>query len=42
VIERDEHTLLAKEVCAHLDEAFRFRATEHDRITWLQGLEHFR
>jgi hydroxyethylthiazole kinase-like uncharacterized protein yjeF len=42
VIERDEHTLLATEVCAHLDEAFRFRATEHDRITWLQGLEHFR
>ncbi len=37
-IERDEHTLLATEVCAHLDEAFRFRATEHDRTTWLQGL----
>ncbi len=42
VIERDEHTLLATEVCGHLDEAFRFRATQHDGITWLQGLEHFR
>jgi NAD(P)H-hydrate epimerase len=42
VIERDEHTLLATDVCAHLDEAFRFRATQHDGITWLQGLEHFR
>ena len=38
VIERDEHTLLATEVCGHLDEAFRFRATQHDGITWLQGL----
>jgi NAD(P)H-hydrate epimerase len=42
VVERDEHTLLATEVCGHLDEAFRFRATQHDGITWLQGLEHFR
>jgi hydroxyethylthiazole kinase-like uncharacterized protein yjeF len=42
VIENDEHTLLATDVCAHLDEAFRFRATQHDGSTWLQGLEHFR
>jgi hydroxyethylthiazole kinase-like uncharacterized protein yjeF len=42
VIEHDEHTLLATEVCAHLDEAFRFRATQRDGITWLQGLELFR
>jgi hydroxyethylthiazole kinase-like uncharacterized protein yjeF len=38
VSERDEHTLLATEVCGHLDEAFRFRATQDDGITWLQGL----
>jgi NAD(P)H-hydrate epimerase len=38
VIEHDEHTLLATEVCAHLDEAFRFRATQPDGTTWLQGL----
>jgi NAD(P)H-hydrate epimerase len=34
----DEHTLLATEVCSHLDRAFRFRATQRDGITWLQGL----
>jgi ADP-dependent NAD(P)H-hydrate dehydratase / NAD(P)H-hydrate epimerase len=33
----DEHTLLATEVCAHLGEAFRFRAAQSG-ITWLQGL----
>src|ERR1700761_3294489 len=38
VIEQDEHTLLATEVCAYLDHAFRFRATQRDGITWLQGL----
>ena len=38
VAERDEHTLLATEVCGHLDQAFRFHATQHDGITWLQGL----
>ena len=42
VVERDEHTLLATEVCTYLDHAFRFRATQRDGITWLQGLEHFR
>jgi hydroxyethylthiazole kinase-like uncharacterized protein yjeF len=36
--EHDEHTLLATEVCGHLDQAFRFRATQRDRLTWLQGL----
>jgi ADP-dependent NAD(P)H-hydrate dehydratase / NAD(P)H-hydrate epimerase len=44
VIERDERTLLATEVCSHLGEAFRFRATRCGGITWLQGvpgmLEH--
>jgi hydroxyethylthiazole kinase-like uncharacterized protein yjeF len=35
---RDEHTLLATEVCTFLDHAFRFRATQRDGITWLQGL----
>jgi NAD(P)H-hydrate epimerase len=34
----DEHTLLATEVCDHLDKAFRFRARQRDGITWLQGL----
>jgi ADP-dependent NAD(P)H-hydrate dehydratase / NAD(P)H-hydrate epimerase len=38
VAERDEHTLLATEVCGHLDQAFHFRATQRDGITWLQGL----
>jgi len=38
VINGDEHTLLATDVCAHLDQAFRFRATQNDGITWLQGL----
>jgi NAD(P)H-hydrate epimerase len=38
VAERDEHTLLATEVCGHLDQAFRFRATQRDGLTWLQGL----
>jgi NAD(P)H-hydrate epimerase len=38
VVERDEHTLLATEVCTYLDHAFRFRATQRDGITWLQGL----
>jgi ADP-dependent NAD(P)H-hydrate dehydratase / NAD(P)H-hydrate epimerase len=33
----DEHTLLATEVCAHLAQAFRFRATRSG-VTWLQGL----
>jgi NAD(P)H-hydrate epimerase len=35
---RDEHTLLATEVCEHLDEAFRFRAMGRDGTMWLQGL----
>lgn len=38
VAARDEHTVLATEVCDHLDEAFRFRARQADGITWLQGL----
>jgi ADP-dependent NAD(P)H-hydrate dehydratase / NAD(P)H-hydrate epimerase len=38
VVERDEHTLLATEVCKCLDHAFRFRAKQRDGITWLQGL----
>jgi NAD(P)H-hydrate epimerase len=38
VVERDEHTLLATEVCMYLDHAFRFRAMQRDGITWLQGL----
>lgn len=38
VVERDEHTLLATEVCTYLDHAFRFRATQRYGITWLQGL----
>jgi NAD(P)H-hydrate epimerase len=33
----DEHTLLATEVCTHLWQAFRFRATQNGG-TWLQGL----
>lgn len=38
VSERDERTLLATEVCEHLDQAFRFHAARRDGITWLQGL----
>jgi NAD(P)H-hydrate epimerase len=38
VVERDEHTLLATEVCTYLDDAFRFRATQRDGMTWLQGM----
>ena len=38
VIEHDEHTLLATEVCAYLDQAFRFRPIPRNGITWLQGL----
>ncbi|MFL6427348.1 MAG: NAD(P)H-hydrate dehydratase [Acidobacteriaceae bacterium] len=38
VVERDEHTLLATEVCTYLDHAFRFRATQLNGITWLQGM----
>jgi hydroxyethylthiazole kinase-like uncharacterized protein yjeF len=41
VIKRDEHTLLATEVCTHLGDAFRFRATQRG-MTWVQGLEHSR
>lgn len=37
VAEGDEHTLLATDVCNHLDKAFRFRAVQ-DGITWLAGL----
>lgn len=37
VAAQDQHTLLATDVCEHLDAAFRFRATE-DGVTWLQGL----
>ncbi len=37
VAEGDEHTLLATEVCKHLDKAFRFRAVQVG-ITWLAGL----
>jgi hydroxyethylthiazole kinase-like uncharacterized protein yjeF len=39
VMEGDEHTLLATEVCAHLDQAFRFRAARRGGATWLQGLD---
>jgi NAD(P)H-hydrate epimerase len=42
VIKRDEHTLLATEVCSHLGDAFRSRATRPGGMTWLQGLEHSR
>ncbi|HEX6496271.1 MAG TPA: NAD(P)H-hydrate dehydratase [Acidobacteriaceae bacterium] len=38
LVKHDEHTLLATEVCTYLDHAFRFRATQRDGITWLQGL----
>jgi len=38
VIEHEQRTLLATEVCEHLGKAFRFRAARKDGITWLQGL----
>jgi NAD(P)H-hydrate epimerase len=37
-LEREERTLLATEVCEHLGEAFRFRATRDAGMTWVQGL----
>ncbi|MFZ0661108.1 MAG: NAD(P)H-hydrate dehydratase [Acidobacteriaceae bacterium] len=37
VRERDEHTLLATDIVAHLWRAFRFRAEDEAGYVWLQG-----
>ena len=36
----DEHTLLATDTIAHLSEAFRYRVTDADGFTWLNGVHH--
>ncbi len=41
VLNRDEHTLLATDVVAHLSDAFRYRVKD-DGITWLCGLNEAR
>jgi NAD(P)H-hydrate epimerase len=35
---KDEHTVLATETVAHLSDAFRYRVTDIDGLTWLCGL----
>jgi NAD(P)H-hydrate epimerase len=34
----DEHTVLATDTLAHLSDAFRYRATDADGLTWIRGL----
>jgi len=34
----DEHTVLATDTLAHLPDAFRYRATDVDGLTWICGL----
>jgi NAD(P)H-hydrate epimerase len=34
----DEHTVLATDTVAHLSDAFRYRATDADGLTWICGL----
>ncbi len=34
----DEHTVLATDTLAHLSDAFRYRATDADGLTWVCGL----
>jgi hypothetical protein len=34
----DEHTVLATDTVAHLSDAFRYRATDGDGMTWVCGL----
>ena len=34
----DEHTVLATDTLAHLSDAFRYRATDVDGLTWICGL----
>jgi NAD(P)H-hydrate epimerase len=34
----DEHTVLARDTVAHLSDAFRYRAKDAQRLTWICGL----
>jgi ADP-dependent NAD(P)H-hydrate dehydratase / NAD(P)H-hydrate epimerase len=34
----DEHTVLATDTVTHLSDAFRYRATDEDGLTWICGL----
>jgi hydroxyethylthiazole kinase-like uncharacterized protein yjeF len=34
----DEHTILATDTVAHLSDAFRYRATDANNLTWLTGV----
>jgi NAD(P)H-hydrate epimerase len=34
----DEHAVLATDTLAHLSDAFRYRATDADGLTWICGL----
>jgi hydroxyethylthiazole kinase-like uncharacterized protein yjeF len=34
----DEHTVLATDTVTHLSDAFRYRVTDEDRLTWICGL----
>ena len=36
----DEHTVLATDTLAHLSDAFRYRTTDADGLTWICGLHH--
>jgi hydroxyethylthiazole kinase-like uncharacterized protein yjeF len=35
----DEHTVLATDTLDHLTNAFRYRTTDEDRLTWLTGIK---
>ena len=34
----DEHTVLATDTVTHLSDAFRYRVTDEDGLTWICGL----
>ncbi|MEO6804607.1 MAG: NAD(P)H-hydrate dehydratase [Edaphobacter sp.] len=38
----DEHTVLATDTVTHLSDAFRYRATDEDGLTWICGLRKCR
>jgi NAD(P)H-hydrate repair Nnr-like enzyme with NAD(P)H-hydrate dehydratase domain len=38
----DEHTVLATDTVAHLSDAFRYRVSDEDGLTWLCGLRETR
>jgi hypothetical protein len=34
----DEHTVLATDTVTHLSDAFRYRVTDEDGLSWVVGL----